>query len=84
MKNLYKNHLTVIILMYFLIVILAIVLAVFLFFELNPVFGGRASKKDKSDYAKRAENYVDGKFSEAGMDIQITLFKIMEDKAYLM
>lgn len=84
MKNLYKNHLTVRILMYFLIVILAIVLSVFLYLKLNLVFGGRASKKEKSDYAKCAENYVDGKFSEAGMDIQITLFKIMEDKAYLM
>jgi len=75
MKNLYKNHLTVIILMYFLIVILAIVLSVFLYLKLNPVFGGHASKKDKSDYAKRAENYVDGKFSEAGMDYRSPYLK---------
>lgn len=34
-----------------------------LFLSLNPVFGGRASKEQQKDYAKRAGNYADGRFT---------------------
>ncbi len=51
-------------------VLLGLLLAVFLFLRLWPAFGGRASGKDKADYAVRAENYRDGKFYNDG-DFQI-------------
>ena len=45
------------------IVIGGVVLAGGLFLMLNPVFGGRASKEQQGDYAERAANYVDGRFT---------------------
>lgn len=45
-----------------LTVILLIVLAAVLFVSFYAPFGGRASKDNKTDYAKRADNYADGKF----------------------
>lgn len=43
-------------------VILIFIIVVMIFIYINPVFGGRASRKDKEDYKKRAENYIKGKF----------------------
>jgi L-ascorbate metabolism protein UlaG (beta-lactamase superfamily) len=43
-------------------IIIAIVILGTLFVNINPIFGGRISKEDKSDYEKRAENYVNGRF----------------------
>ena len=37
---------------------------------LNPVFGGRASKEQQGDYAERAANYVDGRFTYPGEYIE--------------
>lgn len=44
-------------------IVAVLALAVLLFFLLNPVFGGKASKEQREDYAKRAANYVDGRFT---------------------
>lgn len=50
-----------------LIIIIAVILAIavfaFLFIRLYPTFGGRADRADKQEYAERAENYIDGKFT---------------------
>lgn len=43
-------------------VVALILLVVFLFLRLWPAFGGRASKEDRLDYAKRADNYRNGIF----------------------
>ncbi|MFU7515834.1 MBL fold metallo-hydrolase [Clostridium sp. HCS.1] len=43
-------------------VILIVTIIITLFVYINPVFGGRISKEDKSNYEKRAENYVNGRF----------------------
>ncbi len=63
MRELYRKYRAVRILMVLLIVFAVIVIAIILFLNLNPVFGGRASKEDRADYEKRAENYIDGKFT---------------------
>lgn len=52
------------------IVIGGVVLAGGLFLMLNPVFGGRASKEQQGDYAERAANYVDGRFTYPGEYIE--------------
>ena len=44
-------------------VIGGVILAGVLFLLLNPVFGGRASKEQQRDYAERAANYVEGRFT---------------------
>lgn len=44
------------------IIIGGIVLAGGSFLLLNPVFGGRASKEERAEYSRRAENYIDGRF----------------------
>lgn len=58
----YKKYRAVRVLVMILGVVAVIVVAAALFLTLNPVFGGRPTKEDKADYAKRAENYVNGKF----------------------
>lgn len=62
MAEFYKKYKVVRVLVKLLIVIAIIALAVFLFLRLNPAFGGRASKSDRADYTKRAENYSGGQF----------------------
>ena len=43
-------------------IILLIIVVGILFLYINPIFGGRTSKKEKSDYITRAKNYVNYKF----------------------
>jgi L-ascorbate metabolism protein UlaG (beta-lactamase superfamily) len=66
MKEFYKNHRWVRIMVRVIVILLIILAIVFLFLRLWPAFGGRASKEDKKDYANRAENFIDGKFVNAG------------------
>lgn len=46
-----------------LIIFAAVAAAAVLFLTLYPAFGGRPSDSDKADYARRAENYSEGKFA---------------------
>nr|MDE6149517.1 MBL fold metallo-hydrolase [Ruminococcus sp.] len=62
MRELYRKHKALKILTVFLIVIAVIVITTFLFLNLNPVFGGHATKEERSNYANRSEIYVNGKF----------------------
>lgn len=63
LRKYYKEHKVFRVLTKILLVIVIIFAGVFLFLKLNPVFGGSPSKADKENYAARAENYVDGKFT---------------------
>ena len=49
-----------------MIVLACLLTAAILFLKLWPAFGGRASAEDRQDYARRAENYRDGKFYNDG------------------
>ena len=49
-----------------LIVILSIIVIGFLVIKLYKPLGGRPTKKDKEDYAKRSEIFKDGKFVNPG------------------
>ncbi|MDE6253049.1 MAG: MBL fold metallo-hydrolase [Lachnospiraceae bacterium] len=70
MKQLSKSHKLVRAVVVLIIIIMGIVVAVFTFLKLWPAFGGKASKEDKKDYARRAENYHDDRFFNDG-DFQI-------------
>ena len=70
MKRLSKSHKLVRAVVVLIIIIMGIVVAVFTFLKLWPAFGGKASKEDKKDYARRAENYHDDRFFNDG-DFQI-------------
>lgn len=61
-----KNHRGLRIILGILCVLVIILVIAFLFIKLWPPFGGKASKEDQKDYAKRAENYKDGKFYNTG------------------
>lgn len=62
-----------------LIIILVIVVLIFLVLKLYPPLGATPSKKDKEDYAKRAENYKDGKFYNES-DYQMIYESTKQDK----
>ena len=47
--------------LWIVIIILAIMAFVLIFMRAYPEFGGRPTKADREDYAKRAEEYFDGK-----------------------
>lgn len=66
MKRLSKSHKLVRAVVVLIIIIMGIVVAVFTFLKLWPAFGGKASKEDKKDYARRAENYHDDRFFNDG------------------
>lgn len=70
MKQLSKSHKLVRAVVVLIIIIMGIVVAVFTFLKLWPAFGGKASKEDKKNYARRAENYHDDRFFNDG-DFQI-------------
>lgn len=61
MKNPLKNHRIVRIMLWTIIVIAALIGFALIFMRAYPVFGGRPTKADREDYAKRAEGYFDGK-----------------------
>lgn len=61
--------------MFIILVLLVIIIAGILFLNFNTAFGGDASKKDKKDYEKRSENYMNGKF------IYPAEFKLVEEKS---
>lgn len=62
MRDFFKKHKILRFLCVILGIVIILVLAVALFLMLWPALGGSASSGDKEEYAKRAENYVDGVF----------------------
>ncbi len=60
MKGLLKKYKAVRILLWIIAVIAALVIFAFIFMRAFPAFGGRPSKADRADYAKRADGYFDG------------------------
>lgn len=66
MRNFFRKHRVVRILARILAVIVILIGIVIIFLNCWPAFGGKASKEDKQEYAKRASNYVNGKFQNEG------------------
>lgn len=50
----------------FIFIVASLLAAAVLFLKLWPAFGGRASAEDRENYARRAQNYRDGKFYNDG------------------
>lgn len=63
MGTFFHNHKILRVLSVIMGVIIIILLAIIIFLKTWTVFGGSASKADMEDYAKRAINYNNGKFS---------------------
>ena len=61
MKNFYREHKALRILIKIVIAVIVIIAAVLIFMGTYPVFGGRPTKSDRKDYEKRAKGYFDGK-----------------------
>lgn len=66
MRQFLKNHKWLKRILILMIVLACLLTAAVLFLKLWPAFGGRASAEDRQDYARRAENYWDGKFYNDG------------------
>lgn len=62
MKEFYKNHKLIRILMWITLILLTIILIFILILNFFPPLGGKITVKDKKEYEKRALNYIDGKF----------------------
>lgn len=61
MREFYRKHKVVRVLLWVIIVVAAVVIFALIFMRAYPVFGGRPTAEDREDYTKRAEGYFDGK-----------------------
>lgn len=66
MRRFWKSHKWMRRGIYVIAVVGCLLVAAVLFLKLWPAFGGRADMEDRQDYARRAENYHDGKFYNDG------------------
>ncbi len=62
MKGFFKKFKVVKILLWIIFIVIFLILFAKIFMRAYPAFGSRPTKADREDYAKRAENYFDGKY----------------------
>ncbi len=60
MRSFLKKHRGVRALLWIVLLAAALILGIFVFLRSDPVFGGRPTKADREDYARRAAGYFDG------------------------